>query len=107
MNVVEVLFFEGCPHAELALSRAREAAASAGSPTEVRLVRIESEDAAIERRFLGSPSVRVNGEDVEPSARDRSDFGLQCRVYEIDGAIEGAPPTRWITERLASSSGRS
>jgi len=101
MTIVEVLFFEGCPHAELAMSRAREAAAAASVRVEVQAVRIDTEEAAIEKRFLGSPSVRVNGEDVERSARDRPDFALQCRVYEI----EGAPPTRLIAEMLGAATG--
>jgi hypothetical protein len=45
-------------------------------------------------------SVRVNGLDVDVSARTRSDLGLQCRIYAFEGRILGAPPTPWIAEAL-------
>jgi hypothetical protein len=37
---------------------------------------IEDVDQAEATRFLGSPSVRVNGIDVEPEARDRREYGM-------------------------------
>ena len=50
-----------------------------------RVVRVESADAAEHLRFLGSPTVRVDGHDVEAGTADRDDFGLQCRVYSVAG----------------------
>jgi len=100
MKRVEILFFEGCPNAELAVSRARQAVASAGASADVRLVPIEGEDEAVRRRFLGSPTVRVDGRDVDASSDARDDFGMQCRVYSADGRIEGAPPVAWIEAAL-------
>lgn len=100
MKTVEILFFEGCPNAELAETRAREAIARAGVSADLHLVRIEDEADAVRRRFLGSPSVRVDGVDVEGPARDRADFGLQCRVYSVDRRLEGAPPVAWIRTAL-------
>ena len=31
---------------------------------------------AVEQKFLGSPSIRVNGIDIDPQAANKSDFGL-------------------------------
>lgn len=97
---VEVLVFEGCPNVEAALERAREATVAARVHADVRLVLVGSDDEARRLRFLGSPSVHVDGVDVDPSAAEREDFGLQCRVYAIDGRMEGAPPVDWITVAL-------
>ena len=36
-------------------------------------------------KFLGSPSVRVNGVDIEPAARERTEFALSCRLYGKSG----------------------
>jgi hypothetical protein len=55
---------------------------------------------AVRKRFLGSPTVHVDGLDVEPDAVTRDDYGLQCRVYWHDGRLEGAPPSRWIAAAL-------
>lgn len=100
MKTVEVLFFGGCPHIEVAAAHARDAIARTGVDAEVRLVRIEREADASRLRFLGSPTVRVDGRDVDASATDRTDFGFQCRVYSVDGHLAGAPPAVWIEAAL-------
>ena len=97
---VEVLAFDGCPNVDVALDRARGAVASANVPAEIRLVRVQDDDEAKRLRFLGSPTVRVDGVDVDPSAEDRDDFGLQCRLYLVGGRLEGAPPTDSILSAL-------
>jgi hypothetical protein len=97
---VEVLVFDGCPNVDATLARARAAVAATKVRAEVRLVRVESDEEAKRLRFLGSPTVRVDDEDVDRSAKLRDDFGLQCRIYSVDGRFEGTPPTEWIASAL-------
>jgi len=52
-------------------------------------------EAAERERFLGSPSVRVNQEDIEPGAEERRDFGMKCRLYVTPDGLSGLPPDRW------------
>ena len=101
---VEVLAFEGCPNMDTAMQRARAAVESTRVPAAVRLVRVESNQDAKRLRFLGSPTVRVEGVDVDESAQERDDFGLQCRVYSVAGKFEGAPPVEWISAALLRES---
>jgi catechol 2,3-dioxygenase-like lactoylglutathione lyase family enzyme len=42
---------------------------------------VEAPEAAQTERFLGSPTVRVDGRDVEPDAETRTDHGIKCRIY--------------------------
>jgi len=105
MIQVEISFFDDCPNVALATDRVREAIARAGAQAEVHLVRLEGEADAVTRRFLGSPTVRVDGLDVDGSAAGRTDFGLQCRVYTVDGRLEGAPPIDWIEAALRGEAG--
>jgi hypothetical protein len=63
---VELLFFDGCPNHEAFEPRLRELVARRWPQAELRLCRVESDDDAQRLRFLGSPSVRVDGRDVEP-----------------------------------------
>src|SRR5207245_6672434 len=100
MKNVEVLMFEGCPNVEATLTQTRAAIAAAGVPAKVSVVRLENDEAAVRLRFLGSPTVRVDGIDVDASACTRDDFGLQCRVYSVDGHLAGAPPADWIAAVL-------
>ena len=47
-------------------------------------------------RFLGSPSVRVDGHDVEHGAHERVTFALGCRVYRTDEGLKPLPAEAWI-----------
>ncbi len=82
--MIEILYFDGCPNHEPTLL-AREVVAELGLAAEIRQVRIQTPEEATERRFLGSPSVRVNGKDIEPEARGSEDFALGCRMYGKSG----------------------
>ena len=72
----------------------------------IELVRIESDAAAKSAGFLGSPSLRIDGEDVEPDASCRTDFGLKCRLYATPEGIRGSIPDELITSALARHAGR-
>jgi rhodanese-related sulfurtransferase len=82
---VELLCFDGCPGFAELLPRLRELLASEGIEEEVELRLVESAEEAERERFLGSPTVRIDGEDVDPTAKDRDDFGLECRLYRTRG----------------------
>jgi len=103
-RTIEILFFDGCPNLNSAVERAR--AAAGDTDVILRLHSVESDEEAREARFLGSPSVRVDGVDVEPAARGRTDFALQCRVYPREhGGLEGAPPIEMIRAALGTCGG--
>jgi hypothetical protein len=100
MKKLEVLVSRGCPNIEAAVRQARVGIDAAGVPTEIKIVLVESDADARRLRFLGSPTVRVDGVDVESAARARDAFAMQCRVYAVDGRVTGAPPAEWITTAL-------
>ena len=88
------------------MERVREAARIMGIKNlRPKIVRIVNAGEASAVRFLGSPSVRVNGRDVEPEANTRRDFGLQCRVYRVGAAFDRAPPVTLIVAALARAPG--
>ena len=100
--MIEVLYFDGCPNHESLLPHLRELLAQAGADTEIELRRIESPEAAERERFLGSPTVRVDGRDIDPGARGRDDFGLKCRLYRTDQGLVGIPPDAWVLAAIGS-----
>lgn len=99
---IELLSFEGCPNADVARERIVEALRLERTHAVVCLIDVETIERAQEERFLGSPSVRVDGHDVEPGADRRTDFGLMCRTY---GAGEGAPSVETIRKALRTAWG--
>ena len=102
---VELLYFDGCPSHEAFVPRLHELLAQAGVRAPVRHRRVESEAAAQRQRFLGSPSLRVDGIDVDPGAGDRTDFGLECRLYPTDDGLRGSPPDEWVVNSLRRAGG--
>lgn len=101
---LELLYFDGCPSHERLLPVVRALAAEHG--VQLTLRRIEDPAQAEHERFLGSPSVRVNGVDIEPGADERTDFGLRCRLYRSPVGQSGLPPEEWIRRALDSSAAR-
>ena len=97
---IELLYFDGCPGYEALAPKLRELLAKQGIEAEIYLRRVESVEMAESERFLGSPTVRVDGEDIEPGAGAREDFGLKCRLYRSKEGSSGLPPERWITLAL-------
>jgi hypothetical protein len=65
----------------------------------VKQRRVES-DAAARRAFLGSPTLRVEGVDVDPGADERTDYGLKCRLHPIAEGLAGTPPEEWVLNAL-------
>jgi predicted RNA-binding protein with PIN domain len=100
---VELLYFEGCPNHEVARELVERVAAEAGVEIDLRLTVVTSPEDAEQLRFLGSPSVRVNGHDVEPGADESDAFVLACRVYRADSRLRGIPSEEWVRAALRPS----
>jgi hypothetical protein len=87
---IELLYFDGCPNREALLARRHELLDQLGRAP--NLVRKIDDDASAQReRFLGSPTVRVAGRDVEPGADERTHYGMKCRLYATPAGLTGMP----------------
>ncbi len=97
---IELLYFEGCPSYEALVPELSGLLASEGIAEEIELRRVEGVEDAERERFLGSPTVRVDDNDVEPGAGGREDFGIKCRLYRSEDGLGHAPPPEWIRAAL-------
>jgi hypothetical protein len=97
---VELLYFDGCPNYRRLLPKLRETLARAAVSDEVELRQVASIEDADRERFLGSPTVRIDGRDVDPTAGERTDYGIKCRLYQLCGASTGLPPESWIAAAI-------
>jgi hypothetical protein len=102
---IELLYFDGCPNHETLLPRLRQLLDHGQVESAVELVEVPDDAAAQAQRFLGSPTLRVDGRDVEPGAELRSDFGLKCRLYRTPDGFAGAPPDDWVLDALRQPDG--
>jgi hypothetical protein len=76
---IEVLYFEDCPNHLPTMQRINAVLREEGCNADVREILVPDASTAARVKFLGSPTVRVNGIDIEPAAKDGRDFGLMCR----------------------------
>ncbi len=98
---IEVLYFPDCPNYVPALALVHEVLAETGIQAQVELVRVETEADAQRLQFIGSPTVRVNGLDVDfRAASVAKDFGLRCRLYGDDGRVLGWPSRRMLRDSI-------
>lgn len=103
---VEVLFIRGCPNHAPAVRQAREALREEGFAAEV-VEREVGDTGAPVAGFLGSPSIRVDGRDVERAVRGWEAAGYSCRRYVHEGKPSGVPPVQWIRDAIREAVGAS
>jgi len=99
--LVEILSFEGCPNRERARALVERVADELRLAAEVRLVDVDDAEDAQRLGFFGSPTIRVDGRDVEPHAVERTDFALSCRIYHTTRGMGGLPDEAWVRAALA------
>ena len=100
---VEVLYFEGCPNLAPAIEMVRRVLSREGIEAQIVPVHVQDVETAMTLRFLGSPSIRVNGRDIEPGREDDPPF-FGCRTYTVEGKTVGVPPEVWISEAIRPAS---
>src|SRR5215218_3669582 len=99
---VSFLYDEDCPSYDLALERLREVMDEEGIPNEVEVIKVESEEQARKLRFVGSPTIHVNGQDIDPSSDSR--YALTCRAYRLaDDRISPLPSKDMIRRAFRPS----
>lgn len=96
---IDVLYLEECPNHRPTVERINAILREEGCTADVREILVTDVKTAQQVSFLGSPTVRVNGVDIEHAARDRKDFGLMCRRY-----LGGVPSYELIRAAIRSAS---
>jgi hypothetical protein len=97
---VELLFWEGCPSHPKAFADLRAAMIEMGLESdEIVLREVSTDSEAHSERFVGSPTIRIEGVDIEPPEGEQ--FGLSCRVYHRrDGRISPTPDPQDLRDAL-------
>jgi hypothetical protein len=101
---IELLSFAGCPNHARALGLLDDVLGRLGLDAVPEVIDVPDQETATRMRFLGSPTIRVDGFDVEPGAERREDFVVACRVYRTDAGLQGLPDERRLVAALAHSS---
>jgi hypothetical protein len=105
--VVEVLYVQDCPHYWGTLVLVQRVLAELAIVAEVRSTLIGDQAAAEQARFAGSPTVRVDGRDVEPGSEPPGEIVVGCRLYRLEHRFAGQPAEGWVRGALLRAVGRS
>ncbi len=66
-------------------------------PDEVELIPVVDAEA---KRFIGSPTIRIDGVDLEGPAAETRGYAYGCRVYADGGRMVGRPSVDQIRQAL-------
>jgi hypothetical protein len=98
--LVELLTTSNCPHLEAALALVRRVCGQLDGQAEVRVVEVADQPAAERLRFLGSPTIRVNGRDIEPGAEWNHEYVCGCGLYRGEHSLRGLLEEAWLRQAL-------
>ena len=94
---IEFQFFDGCPNHIAVRSLLDDVLSERGVAVQVDVTDVGDDPAAAERaRFGGSPTIRIDGVDIEPGFGDDGDYTLRCRVFQTADGLRGMPERSWI-----------
>ncbi len=103
---IKLLHTDQCHIWKTALDELEAALAELGTPVSYQIVRIDSTEQAHQERFSGSPTITIDGVDVDPAARNLTNFGVSsCRPYLYEGQSFEYPPKLMILTALKSTRG--
>ncbi len=97
---IELFYWEGCPSHPEALETLREVLHERGIADEVEVREVRSWEEAEAFGFPGSPTIRVDGRDVDPAGASAPP-SLTCRIYRLpDGRVSPVPSREQLEEAL-------
>ena len=97
---IELLYFDGCPNHVQAFENLKECLRELALEAQVERIKVKSNDDAIMRHFLGSPSIRINGKDLETDEDETTEYSMRCRRYSIESSWQGFPPKELLRAAL-------
>jgi hypothetical protein len=97
---VELLWWDGCPSHPEALADLQRILREEGVEAEVSRIEVTDDEQARRERFPGSPTIRINGEDIV-APPEAEPYSLTCRVYRTrDGRVSPRPDPEDVREAV-------
>jgi hypothetical protein len=98
MNI-ELLYVANCPNHVVALERLHATLSAENLQPPVNEVLVSNAAMAQSLKFPGSPTIRINGHDVEPHSGQATSFGLMCRLYSDGSGVPSQESLRAAIEK--------
>ena len=104
---IEFLYWEECPSHRQCFERLQEAMREEGTDTPIVRIDVTTDEQAREIGFAGSPTILIDGRDIDPPPVDETYYGLTCRTYRHeDGRISPMPSKETIRRALLAAVGK-
>ena len=87
---IELLWFDDCPSYQDARELLEQALREEKIIAPIEMVQVRDNADAVAQKFLGSPTIRLNGVDLFAEA-GQNNFAMQCRVYRTPAGLKGWP----------------
>lgn len=101
---IQFLYFEGCPSYKNGLENLKQALKELNLPEDFEMINVDSDEKTKEYQFIGSPTIRINGKDIDPRAREAKITGYRaCRIYQTEEGIQGAPTVKMIKDFVSQN----
>ncbi|HEX4518183.1 MAG TPA: hypothetical protein VH063_01250 [Gaiellaceae bacterium] len=98
---IELLYWDGCPSYPEALDLLERVLAEQGVAAEVEVHEVHSHEEAEALHFPGSPTILVDGRDVDQEGADGQP-SLSCRIYRLpDGRVSPVPSREQLEKAIA------
>jgi hypothetical protein len=101
MNI-RILYTEGCPNLERTYTLLLSCLRELGINEPIRRIEVHSPDEAMRYHFLGSPSIQIDGKDIEFGASGGPPL-YGCRLYTSEGRLTGVPEKNLIIRSLVDT----
>jgi hypothetical protein len=104
---IVLYYWEGCPSHPEAEALLRDVLAERGIDAAIELVEVRTQEEADAVPFPGSPTIHIDGRDVDEEGAARSRSALNCRIYTTEEGHVSPVPTRAQLERALALAGAS
>jgi hypothetical protein len=101
LKTIELFYFDDCPSWKTTLQYINEILGEGGFDGEIRFQRIETNEEAARCQFPGSPTIKIDGQDLFPT--NQTQYALGCRVYQTPQGFKGTPTKSMIAEKIAET----
>lgn len=100
---ITFFYYEDCPSHDVALKRLHSVVSEEDVQADIEVIKVETDEQAQGFRFIGSPTIRIDGQDIDPPSPDAY-YALTCRAYQLeDGRISPLPSTEMIRKALQAA----
>jgi hypothetical protein len=103
---IRFLYSDQCPSHDEAIERLRKVLDEEGIDAKIEVVRVETFEDAKRYRYPGSPTILIDGHDIDPVPN--YEYAPTCRAYRLeDGRISPLPSVSMIRKAVRAAKGES